>query len=326
VTPALRAKLLDGRQRLERALSESGSLDDLVLLVQQVDRALARMDGGTYGGCRVCGGKVDEHDLAGNPFLEYCLCRLSPDQQRALEHDIDLARRIQAGLLPRQDVGCCGWRSHYRYRPAGAVSGDYCDVVTTRDDSGDLWFAVGDVSGKGIAAALLMAHLNASFRSLIGTGLPPEEIVARQNRLLLESDLPAHYATLVCGRAMGDGRIDLVNAGHCAPILARAGAVAPLPPTASGFPVGLVEDRRYEVETLRLDPGDTLLLYTDGLIEARDGDDAEFGVDRVAALLANHHALPPRDLASRMLDGLGAFLGGMVATDDLSLLVIRREY
>jgi sigma-B regulation protein RsbU (phosphoserine phosphatase) len=325
VTPALRAKLLDRRQRLERALSESGPLDDLVLLVQQVDQALARMDRGTYGGCRVCGNEVEEHDLAANPFLEYCLCRLSSEQQRALEHDIDLARRIQAGLLPRQDVGCCGWRSHYRYRPAGAVSGDYCDVVTTRDDSGDLWFAVGDVSGKGIAAALLMAHLNASFRSLIGTGLPPEEIVARQNRLLLESDLPSHYATLVCGRAMADGRIDLVNAGHCAPLVARGGAVAPLPSSASGFPVGLVEDRRYQVETLRLERGDTLLLYTDGLIEARDGDDAEFGIDRVVALFAGHHALPPRALAARLLDDLGTFLGGMAATDDLSLMVIRRE-
>jgi sigma-B regulation protein RsbU (phosphoserine phosphatase) len=288
-----------------------------------VDQALARMDGGTYGQCRVCGNHVEDYDLEANPFLEYCLCRLSPEQQRALEHDIDLARRIQAGLLPRQDVGCCGWLAHYRYRPAGPVSGDYCDVLTTPDDDGDLWFAVGDVSGKGISAALLMAHLSASFRSLIQTGLPPEEIVARQNRLLLGSDLPTHYATLVCGRALADGRVDLVNAGHCAPLVARSGEVATRPPT--GFPVGLVEDRRYEIDTLRLEPGDTLLLYTDGLVEARNADDAEYGVDRATALFERHHALPPRDLATRLIEDLGGFLGGTATTDDLSLLILRRE-
>src|SRR5262245_52721196 len=323
MSAALRAKLLDRRERLEHALAESGPLDDLVLLVQQVDQALARMDNGSYGSCRVCGGAVEAHDLASNPFLEYCLCRLTPEQQRALEHDLDLARQIQHGLLPRQDVGCCGWRSHYRYQPHGPVSGDYCDVLTTRDDRGDLWFAMGDVSGKGIAAALLMAHLNASFRSLIRTGLPPEEIVARQNRLLLESDLPSHYATLVCGRAQGGGRVDLVNAGHCSPLVARAGAVAPLP--ATGFPVGMVEDRRYEVTTLALDPGDTLLLYTDGLIEARNASDTEFGVPRVTALLERHHAQAPRALAAALLDDLRGFLGGAVAGDDLSLMVLRRE-
>jgi phosphoserine phosphatase RsbU/P len=323
VTPALRAKLIDRRQRLEQALSESGPLEDLVFLVRQVDEALARMDGGTFGQCQVCRTEIDDVDLGANPFMQYCLCNLSPEQQRSLEHDIDLARRIQAGLLPRQDVGCCGWRSHYRYRPAGPVSGDYCDVLTTPDDNGDLWFALGDVSGKGIAAAMLMAHLSASFRSLISTGLPPEEIVARQNRLLLGSDLPSHYATLVCGRARREGRVDLVNAGHCAPLVARGRTVAPRPPT--GFPVGLVEDRRYEVDTLTLDPGDTLLLYTDGLIEARNNDDAEYGVDRAADLLGRHHALPPRDLATRLLEDLGTFLGGAATTDDLALLVVRRE-
>jgi sigma-B regulation protein RsbU (phosphoserine phosphatase) len=323
VTPALRATLLDRRQRLERALSKSGPLDDLVFLVRQVDAALARMDDGTFGTCQVCHTGIDEHDLTANPLMQYCLCKLSPEQQRSLEHDIDLARRIQAGLLPRQDVACCGWRSHYRYRPAGPVSGDYCDVLTTPDDKGDLWFAVGDVSGKGIAAALLMAHLSASFRSLIETGLPPEEIVARQNRLLLGSDLPSHYATLVCGRALADGRIDLVNAGHCAPLVARGGTVASRPPT--GFPVGLVGDRRYEVDAITLAPGDTLLLYTDGLIEARNGEDAEYGVDRAAALLERHHALPPRALAACIIEDLGAFLGGAATTDDLALMVVRRE-
>jgi sigma-B regulation protein RsbU (phosphoserine phosphatase) len=322
-TDTLRAKLVDRRHRLEKALAETGQVEDLVLLVQQVDAALGRMDGGSFGQCSVCHEEVEQENLLANPFIQYCLCRLTPVQQDALQHDLDLAREIQRGLLPRQDVGCCGWLAHYRYHPAGPVSGDYCDILTTKDDSGDLYFAVADVSGKGISAALLMAHLNASFRSLIAVGLPLEEIVARQNRLLLESNLPSHYATMVCGRAQGGGRIDLCNAGHLPPLVARAGGVDEV--AATGLPVGMIEEHRCGTATVHLDPGDTLLLYTDGLVEARDQADVEFGRERAADLLGEHRGLPPRALADAILGSLRGFLGGGAPSDDLSLMVVRRS-
>jgi sigma-B regulation protein RsbU (phosphoserine phosphatase) len=320
---SLRTKLIDRRKRLEEAVAERGTLDDLVRLVEQVDAALRRMEGHTYGTCTVCGEGIEEGDLLRNPFVEYCLCRLNDRQQAALQHDLDLAQRIQRGLLPAQDVRAAGFEAHYRYQPAGPVSGDYCDLVTTGNGDGDLYFAVADVSGKGVSAALLMAHLNASFRSLIEVGLPLPEILARQNRMLLDSHLPSQYATLVCGRARRGGLVEIVNAGHWPPLVARRDRIETL--EEAGLPIGMIGDRRYETATTQLEPGETLFLYTDGLVEARDGGDAEFGAARLSELLARHRALAPRDLADAFLLNLGDFLGGSRPTDDLSLMAIRRE-
>src|SRR5262245_27122172 len=167
---ALRGQLLDRRSRLQSAITDTGKAEDLVRLLQQVDEALSRMDGHGYGDCDVCSESIDEKDLVLNPLMRYCLCNLSPEQQRALESDIGLARRIQAALLPQQDVRVAGWDVHYRYEPQGPVSGDYCDLLTRQNHSSEVIFLVGDVSGKGLAASLLMAHLNASFRSLLDVG------------------------------------------------------------------------------------------------------------------------------------------------------------
>jgi sigma-B regulation protein RsbU (phosphoserine phosphatase) len=320
---SLRTKLIDRRQQLEKAVAERGSLDDIVRLVEQVDAALRRMDNHTYGTCTVCGTDIEETDLVLNPFAEYCLCRLSDKQQAALQHDLDTAQRIQRGLLPAQDVHAAGWEAHYHYQPAGPVSGDYCDLVTTGNGDGDLYFAVADVSGKGISAALLMAHLNASFRSLIQVGLPLPEILSRQNRLLLDSHLPSQYATLVCGRARRGGVVEICNAGHWPPLVARRDRIEAL--EEGGLPIGMIGERRYETATVRLEPGETLFLYTDGLIEARDGGDSEFGAARVSDLLARHRALAPRALADAFLAHLAEFLRGSRPSDDLSLMAIRRE-
>ena len=320
---SLRTKLIDRRHKLEKAVAERGSLDDIVRLVEQVDAALRRMDKGTYGTCTVCGEGIEEADLLRNPFAEYCLCRLNDEQQAALQLDLDTAQRIQRGLLPPQDVRAAGWEAHYRYQPAGPVSGDYCDLLTTGNGDGSLYFAVADVSGKGVAAALLMAHLNASFRSLIQVGLPLPEILARQNRLLLDSHLPSQYATLVCGRAGRDGIVEICNAGHWPPLVTRRDGIEAL--EQGGLPIGMIGERRYETASVRLEPGETLFLYTDGLVEARDARDLEFGATRLSELLTRHRALAPRALADACLEDLAGFLRGARPSDDLSLMAIRRE-
>lgn len=320
---SLRTKLIDRRHQLEKAVAERGSLDDIVRLVEQVDAALRRMENHTYGTCAVCGEGIDESNLMDNPLVEYCLCRLTDQQQAALQHDLDLAQRIQRGLLPPQDVRAAGWEAHYRYQPAGPVSGDYCDLVTPGNGDGDLYFAVADVSGKGVAAALLMAHLNASFRSLIQVGVPLPEILARQNRLLLDSHLPSQYATLVCGRARRDGSVEICNAGHWPPLVTRGDRIESL--DQGGLPIGMIGERRYETASVTLQPGETLFLYTDGLVEARDGRDLEFGATRLSEILARHRALAPRDLADACLANLSEFMRGSRPTDDLSLMAIRRE-
>ena len=132
--------------------------------------------------------------LIANPLTRLCLDHLSPKEQRALEDDLELAARIQTGLLPQPSQKIDGWEIAYHYQPAGIVSGDYCDLISSDDQS--LLFVLGDVSGKGVAASMLMAHLQAMFRTLISINLPLEEIVERASRVFCESTLPTHYATL----------------------------------------------------------------------------------------------------------------------------------
>jgi sigma-B regulation protein RsbU (phosphoserine phosphatase) len=320
----LRHQLQDRQERLRDAIETIGPEDQLVGLLQQVDSALASLGTDNYARCLVCDGRVDERDLATNPLLQYCLCDLTPGQQRALEHDLERARRIQSALLPDPDVRADGWEAFYRYEPAGIVSGDYCDLWTAPGDSEALYFAVGDVSGKGVAASLLMAHLQAAFRSLVGMGLPLSELVDRVNRQLLQATLPSHYATLVCGRASRDGHVEVVNAGHCPPLVARSGAVEAV--ASTGFPIGLMGDRPYDVTRLRLGAGDALVLYTDGVTEARRSDGGEYGQERIERVLAMRGAgASPRRLVQSVRDDLAGFLGDATGGDDLTVLALRRS-
>ena len=196
---ALRRQLNDRRQRLQAAVPAAAQPGRLLELLREVDAALERIDAGTYGRCEVCQDPIEDDRLAADPLVRFCVGDLTPGAQRALQHDLELAARIQRSLLPRPDRVFGGWEVHYRYEPAGPVSGDYCDVVLPDGDRAPLFFALGDISGKGVAASMLMANLQAIFRSLLATGEPLQALVERANRVFCESTLPTHYATLVCG-------------------------------------------------------------------------------------------------------------------------------
>jgi sigma-B regulation protein RsbU (phosphoserine phosphatase) len=218
-----RSQLRNRRARLEKTIADLNEPPDLLLLLNDVDAALSRLDGGSYGECAVCHLEIAADDLLANPTASYCLCELSPERQRALERDLTLAWRVQAALLPASDLAVSGWQTHYRYIPNGPVSGDYCDLVATEGHpAAQFYFMIGDVSGKGVAASLLMAHLNASLRAFARTGLSPEQALAEANRLLARSTLASHYATLVCGRAGASGEVEIANAGHSSPLVVRS--------------------------------------------------------------------------------------------------------
>jgi sigma-B regulation protein RsbU (phosphoserine phosphatase) len=320
---SLRHQLEERRGRLQGALDALGPTEDLVRLLQHVDAALSRLGTDDFARCIACNGHLDDEELQKNPIAQFCLCDLSPAQQRALEQDLGLAWRIQAALLPDPDHRSKGWSFHYRYEPAGPVSGDYCDIWDGAGDGQGTYFFVGDVSGKGVSASLLMAHLHAALRSREDMGATPSEMVERANRLLLRHTLASHYATLVSGRAGRDGEVEIVNAGHCLPLVVRARGVEAV--ASSGFPVGLVADRPYEVQRVRLEPGDALFLHTDGLSEARARDGSEYGAERVQRLLGSHYGESPRALAASVRADLQAFLDGATVGDDLTLLAVRRD-
>ncbi len=317
----IQSQLRGRRQQLERAVKRVGPLPDMTRLLAEVDAALQRFADGTYGLCEVCHDTIEADRLGADPLLRLCLDHLSQPERRALELDLEMARRIQSALLPQPELRLPGWDVHYCYQPLGAVSGDTCDLVRA-GSSGEFHLLFGDVAGKGVAASLLMANLQAIFRTLAGTGLPLEELMERANHIFCEATLPSSYATLVCARGWADGRLEVCNAGHCPPLLLRNGAVEALPPT--GLPLGLFCDGGYQPEKIRLAPGDAVVFYTDGFSEAQNSEGEEFGAERLSRVLEH---LPTEQGASDMvataLGELRAFTNGAPLHDDLTLMVVK---
>ena len=319
---SFRKQLLDRRQRLTHAVGRLGEAADLVHLLQAVDGALSRLDHGQYGECLVCHEQVEEEYLKSHPLIQYCLCGLSDRQREALEADLSMASRIQWALLPEEDLEHCCWRTHFRYQPAGPVSGDFCDIIPCPGAPGDFYFIIGDVSGKGVAASLFMAHLNAIFRSLVEPGIPVEELVDRANVQIMKNPIASHYATLICGRARPAGEVEICNAGHCPPIVVGGGRTVPV--AASGFPLGMFGGSAFTAERIALEPGESLFLYTDGLTEERGKDGEEYGVDRLLKTLAAVAEQEPGPIASKILEEASAFRTADGWRDDLTLLILRR--
>lgn len=319
---SLRTQLLDRRHRIQDVLSQVAQAADMVRLLQEVDSALKRIDTHTFGGCQVCKETVDDDFLLANPMIQYCLCTLGPAQQEALQKDLELASRIQWALLPKQNLRFAGFEVHFRYLPAGPVSGDFCDLVTKGGEDEALYFLLGDVSGKGVAASFLMARLNALFRSLIDLGHPVHELVERANRLFSEGAIGSHYATVVCGKASPSGEVEICNAGHCPPLVVRGLDVASVEST--GLPVGMFGGSPYAAHRVSLVPGETLVLYSDGLTEANDGSGQEYGARRLSELLRQGRELPPVALAAACLEDLSRFTAGADRQDDLTVMVVRR--
>jgi phosphoserine phosphatase RsbU/P len=315
----LRTALEQRRRRLHTVLQSPAADVSLSHLLSAVDDALRRIDQGTFGRCETCHESVEPERLLADPLVRFCLDHLTTAEQRALENDLSLAARIQRALLPNSALAPTGWDVRFHYQPAGMVSGDYCDFVETQSG---LLFMLGDVAGKGVAASMLMSHLHATFRSLAEADLPLDRMLEDANRIFCESTLAGQYATLVVGRAAHDGSVEFVSAGHLPLLHIHADGAAGKDST--GVPLGMFCSARFAVHRLTLAQGDSVLLYTDGLTEARNPAGQEYGLPRIRALAARHTGKAPDGLISECLADLASFGQGLKQTDDLTLLVVRR--
>lgn len=244
-------------------------------------------------------------------------------ERRRLEAELKLARTIQIGLLTQDLPQPEGWSLYAGSVPSRGVSGDYY-VATERGEQADLFAMVVDVSGKGMAAALLTASLEALAASPIELGLPPGEIALRVSRLLFRRTPPAKYATaFLVAVEPASGRFRYVNAGHNPALVVRAdGAIERL--GATGPPIGLLAEAAFSEAGGELAAGDLLALYTDGIVEAADPGEVEFGLERLESYLGAHRT----DALDSLADGLEAALDGFVRgapfADDRTLLLLRR--
>lgn len=317
--PDLRTDLINWRQRLEATAKNSTGNFELTGLLREVQAAIENLTRAeSYGVCQVCHDLIGQPTMNADPLARFCLSCLTPRQLEELEQDLDRAWLIQGESLPKQNLKFNGWEVAHHYQPAGLVGGDYCDLVVT--DSGDLYFMIGDVSGKGIAASFLMSRLHAIFRSLIGSGLSVIELVERANGVFAETTMRPYYATLVVGKASPDGNIEICNAGHLAPLHLHDGKVTSIP--ATGLPLGMFCNEHYGATQLQATKGDRLLLYTDGLSETRNQSDAEYGKDRLQLMLNQFHGLPTQTLVNRLVEDSRQFAAGLPLADDLTLMAI----
>lgn len=320
-TNQIRDELLWRREKIQRFAAEVSAQPALAKLIEEVDSALSRLDNGTYGICVVCKDPIEPERLQADPVTSVCLDHLNEKQQRELENDISLARSIQRSMLPPNDQQMNGWEIYYHYEPLGLVSGDYCDIVRPIESGNSIYIILGDVSGKGIAASMLMTHMQAIFRSLIPLEMPVNHLVNRASRVLCESTSTSHYATLLCAKADNDGIIELCNAGHCLPLLISGGKVTQIQST--GVPIGIFCDNVYGTLNLKLNPGEMLLFYTDGLSEAFSGD-SMFDISRIINFAEQNSSLPPKQFTEKLIENLSGFLNGSAKSDDLTIMAIKK--
>jgi len=248
---------------------------------------------------------------------------LEQSEKERLEHDIRLAANIQTYLLPTTFPAIAGYTLVATNLPAQIVGGDYYDFIRF---SADHWVVcIGDVSGKGLPASLLMANLQATLRSQTAPGVSPRECMQRSNRMLFESTGPDKFATLFYSILDANkNTLQFCNAGHEYPFLFnRHGRLLRL--SVGGVPLGVLNDFAYAQEVVNLEKGDTLYLLSDGLPEATDERGEFFGYDRLAAVLQHYQHLPPAQLLDRSLEEVHRFAGNSPPADDMTVVVIRRE-
>ncbi len=239
--------------------------------------------------------------------------------KRRMEQELSIAREIQRTLLPAKlpETGwfCAAGSSQACFQ----VGGDYYDVMELSDK---LWgTVVADVSGKGVSAAIVTSLLQGAFFATAGGDSQLADIMVRVNRYVCERSQMRNYATVFYCTMDEQGRTRWINAGHCPPLVVRANGKLELLP-ASGCPVGLFPNAPFGQEETRLDRGDKLVIYTDGVTEAENGAGEQFGEDRLMELLKQHTASHAPQIHDAINDAVAAFTAGAPQSDDVTLVVL----
>jgi serine phosphatase RsbU (regulator of sigma subunit) len=241
----------------------------------------------------------------------------------SLKNDLEVAREIQLAMLPRRAYEADGVEAFGLTRPANTVGGDFYDVVVRKD--GSLLVALGDVAGKGSPAALLMALTLAMMRTLADEGLEGAELVARLNAQLCKHAPRSRFVTLfVATYTPATGELIYVNAGHLPPLVRRSeGACERL--AGSGIALGLWEQASYSVGRTFLAPGEVLVVYSDGIVEAEDDHDTPFDEGGLQDVLNGGTWATVKELGWETFARVERHVGSRRLRDDLTVLVVRRR-
>jgi sigma-B regulation protein RsbU (phosphoserine phosphatase) len=304
---------------------ELGYADESALETQLeiIDEALEKMDEGVYGICEICHESVDDELLQMDFTSTVCLGHYTEDELRQLESELELSQVIQRGLLPQHVPSIPSYDIAAFSRPAQIVTGDYFDFL--QFENGTYGFVIADVSGHGVSAGMLMSSLQTVFHTLAPETDSPVDVLNRINRLYIHNINFSTFVTIFFAKLDPQSRIlTYASAGHNPPILYRhsTNEIVWLKPT--GAAIGLVDVPNSRLESVPLMEGDTLLLYTDGIIEAFNPDgNQEFGYDRLAEIVQQNDGLPANELVQKIRQALNEFTQGILLADDITIIVCK---
>ena len=248
----------------------------------------------------------------------------SRDKLVALQNELDVASSTQQSILPKVFPSSSSYQVFGHMEPARNVGGDFFDVI--RLDRGKVGLAIADVSDKGVPAALFMMSSRTLLKgAAIGT-IDPGEALQEVNELLYEENETMMFVTVLYSIYNPEtGRLTYSNGGHDAPMIIRPDGSSELLPLTGGVALGIAPDIQYTSQTVQLEPGDTVLLYTDGITEAMNGDGEQFGVERMHDVFAESPPENSEQAAKAMFDAVKNFVGDTPQSDDITCLVVRRE-
>jgi sigma-B regulation protein RsbU (phosphoserine phosphatase) len=246
-----------------------------------------------------------------------------------MERELQVARGVQAGLLPRDTPQIHGWAFAARWQPAREVAGDFYDFIPLPEER--LGLVIADVSDKGMPAALFMALARNTIRASVSSASSPSGGIAHANRLICADAADGMFVTLFYAQLdLQTGELAYVNAGHNPPLLCeqRKGSAAKqltlLGPT--GMALGVLPDVSFEQRTIRLDPGDFVLLYTDGVTDARGTGGQRFGMERLQQVVLDRPYAQVSDLVAALEAALRDFTGARAPFDDIAILALERRH
>lgn len=253
--------------------------------------------------------------------LETTRLREEAAAKARLDEELRTAYVIQSRLLPSQLPVVNGYAFAGTNKPCRTVSGDYYDVVVRPD--GRIYFIVADVSGKGITAALVMASVATAFNIFTRTDPSPADLVRELNATLAPKTAPTKFVTMVVGLLdPAAGTVQFANAGHVAPLVVSSEGVRQL--TMTDLVVGLFGHATYRDQSVTLAPGDSLVLFTDGVTEAENENEDQLGLDPIATLVTAFHGVPAHTILEKIDAHVQSFCGAAPATDDVTMLAFTR--
>jgi serine phosphatase RsbU (regulator of sigma subunit)/pSer/pThr/pTyr-binding forkhead associated (FHA) protein len=240
-------------------------------------------------------------------------------EKAKMEQEMRIAAEIQQALLPKAAVVTDSFRTAAASLPCRSIGGDFYDYVDLPD--GSFGFALGDVAGKGPPAALLSAMMQGIFAAQAAASDTPCQTIARVNLALFRRGIESRFVTLLYGALTGDGRLTYCNAGHNPPLIVGASGVRRL--ETGGPVVGLFEWSTYEEETIQLDRGDWLIVFSDGVSEALSADGEDYGDARIVHTAESHLDADPQRMLDAIFMDVRSFTKGAAQSDDITALVLR---